>query len=108
MSKIERRVYNKWAFTEQEDLKGKINQQIYRRLMKKYRCAIIFPSEVGIYNTDTFDLILIQVAGFAHSTYSIYHNTTHLSDDEIMLICDRGNLCFGGHREGGAFIVEED
>lgn len=108
MGKIERRVYNNWAFTDQEKLKGKINSQIYEALKRKYRCVVVFRTEVGLYNKDTFDLIIIREVQFRHSNYYIHHNTTPLSDDEILLICDQGNLCFGGQRIGDVYVVEED
>jgi hypothetical protein len=33
--------------------------------------------------------------GYAHTDYEVHENNENLSYDDLALICDRGNLCFG-------------
>lgn len=52
-------------------------------------------------NLDDYDLVYVRVAGYAHGEYTIHKNETDLSDDELALIFDGGNLCFWLHEEEG-------
>jgi len=41
--------------------------------------------------------------------YTVYKNAPKLSDDELALLCDSGNLCFGYKKSGvNEFYVYED
>lgn len=42
--------------------------------------------------------------GYAHKNYEVIKNAPRLSDDDIALICDNGNLCFG-YRGSGRYIT---
>lgn len=112
---IERKIYSSYAFSEDEREKGKINREIYEELKSKWRIS----SSKDFYNQesqkrepinmDDFDLVYERKACHAHGEYTICKNTTDLSSDEIALICDGGNLCFGYTRDGENFYyVFED
>lgn len=100
---LEKKIYSSWAFTDNESEKGKINREIYEELSKKYRIA---RREVD--NPDDYDLILQRTAGYNHSVYKVLKNTTNLSQSEIALICDTGNLCFGYRMDGARYYIFED
>ena len=46
--------------------------------------------------------------GYANHRYRVHSNPYNLSDDEIALVLDRGNLCFGYRRNGDVFTVYID
>lgn len=106
---MERKIYNGWAFSENEDEKGKINYSIYQELTEKfkvYRSDLRFVPEV---NLDDWDVVIGRKAEYLHATYNIIKNQPNLSTNELLLLCDGGNLCFGGHRIGdNQLYVSED
>lgn len=59
-------------------------------------------------NPDDYDIVLKRTAGYNHSTYAVIKNNTNLSQLELALICDDGNLCFGYTMEGSLFYIFED
>lgn len=102
--KVERKVYNGWAFTEHEREKGNINFAIYKELVGKYNVSFGTPE-----NEDDFDVLIQRRRGYGHSVYTVIKNKPNLSDDELMLICDGGNLCFGGLKiSSNEYRVNED
>ena len=98
---VERKIYSSWAFTNNEKEKAQINAEIYNELKSKYRISFsdrVYNSEckcVEPIHYDNYDLVLICTVGYARNTFKILKNTTDLSLEEIVLICDHGNLCFG-------------
>ena len=79
---LEKKIYREWAFTGNESEKASINREIYKELCEKYKIN--------------------------HSTYAVIKNNTNLSQLELALICDDGNLCFGYTMEGSLFYIFED
>lgn len=90
---LEKRVYSPWAFTENEDEKRTSNYELYKEIKDKAR-------------------VLGESTGYAHFTSIVIptdkeyfkwleDDSIHHSDersellDELALIADRGNLCFG-------------
>lgn len=55
-----------------------------------------------------YDIVIGRKPGYHHALYTIYKNAPELSRDELALVCDCGNLCFGYTMEGGQFYVFED
>lgn len=115
MAELERKVYSSYAFSENEREKMKINGEIYEELKKKWK---ISPSS-SFYNAETkqmekinfddYDLVYERKAGYAHGEYTILKNETDLSDNELALIFDGGNLCFGYTKKSSNFFyVFED
>lgn len=111
---MERKVYVSWAFKENWEEKGKINMDIYKEFCEKYKIAKS-PYKYNIekacneeVNIDDYDIVLKRTAGYNHSTYAVLKNNTDLSGDEMALICDNGNLCFGYTMEGKDYYIFED
>lgn len=100
---LQKKIYSSWAFTENEFEKGNINCEIYEELCKKYKI-----SRYEVENPDDYDIVLDRTPGYNHSTYRVIKNTTNLSQLELALICDSGNLCFGYRMEGSLFYIFED
>ena len=46
--------------------------------------------------------------GYANHSYRVHSNPYNLSDDEIALVLDRGNLCFGYRKNGDVFTIYID
>ena len=101
------KVYSGWAFSENENEKAESNRQTYKEICKKWRVKFIGWGGEKI-NSNDYDLILNRTAGYNHSIYHIFKNETDLSQDELALVCDEGNLCFGYTMEGKDFYVFED
>lgn len=87
---IERKIYAKWAFSENEREKAEINGDIYKELCGKYRI-----SRGSDCNPDEYDIVIRGTPGYNHSEYRIIKKPDGISLDELALICDQGNLCFG-------------
>ncbi|MFD1335770.1 hypothetical protein ACFQ4N_09440 [Oceanobacillus iheyensis] len=106
---VERKIYNGWAFTENQTEKGKINYEIYTELKQKYkvyRNDIRYNPEV---DKEQYDIVIGRKTGYAHAVYNIIKNKPKLSTNELLLLCDNGNLCFGGSRNSSNELrVSED
>ena len=46
--------------------------------------------------------------GYAYTKYAILNNEPGLSDEDLAIICDKGNLPFGFRREGNMIFVYTD
>ncbi len=108
---IEKIVYNGWAFTENESEKGKINREIYKELKGKYRILKISdithkqPTEKEL---DDNDIVYSREACYLHGEYKIYKCPEEVTLNELCLICDEGNLCFGGRGNKNFINISED
>ena len=104
-------VYNGWAFTENENEKRKINREIYEELKNKYRILKLSdiehkqPSEEQLNNND---IVYSRKACYLHGEYRIYKCPDEVTFDEMSLICDEGNLCFGSSGNKNFINVSED
>lgn len=107
---VEKRIYNGWAFSENEREKGRINREIYTELKEKhkiYRHDLRFNPDVEL--IEEYDVVIGREAGYAHAKYNIIKNKPNLDTNELLLICDGGNLCFGGSRiSSNVLRVSED
>ena len=85
-------VYSNYAFSEDAKKKAELNRESYIRLKDKYK--ILKYSEQR--DSEDFDIILRFCGPEYHSfSYIVEKNTPSLTDHELALICDNGNLCFG-------------
>ncbi len=115
MSNLERKVYSSYAFKEDEREKSKINHEIYQELKERWRICCGTEQynqkskKMEPINFEEFDLVYKRKAGHGHGEYTILKNETGLTADEIALILDGGNLCFGYTRKRkNFFYVFED
>ena len=102
---LKRKVDDKWAFTENENEKGRINREIYEKLCSKYKVLRVGRDAIGkiyeSFSTPTSeelannDFVYARRVDYASSEYKIYKCPNELTLDEIALICDDGDLCFG-------------
>lgn len=93
---IENRIYKAWGFTKDEKLKRDMNLKIYDELKNKYKILVLFNERQNLndYDTDDYDVIIEAKPGFCRS-FHVVKNVVNLIDDEIALICDRGDLWAG-------------
>lgn len=111
---LEKRVYTHWAFTENDLEKRDINNLIYKELAAKYKISHSlrrYNSTLKVMedvNLNDYDIVLDSISGYGHTKYRIVKNDTELSRDELALICDRGNLCFGYRMEGSKICIHTD
>ncbi|MFW6029550.1 MAG: hypothetical protein ACOCRO_04780 [Halanaerobiales bacterium] len=88
-SKLEKRIYSAWAYSDNQNEKAKINREIYEEIKDK--------AEVELIRN-----------GYGHNEYRVVSNPENLTDKELALIADRGNLCFGFRKGAGTIIIHTD
>ena len=111
---IDKKIYSPWAYTVNEDEKQKINMEIYNELLSKYKVSKnkkTYNMQKRCWeeiNPDDYDVIVdFSHNGYAHTVYHVIKNAPNLSYDELALICDSGNLCFGYDLRGGICIFTD-
>ncbi len=105
---MERKIYNCWAFTQDQDQKGKINRQIYMDELKNKAKLIQHNEEVTEEDFEKYMCYEYVGSGFHHVKYRILSNPHNFTLDEQALICDDGNLRFGYRLEKGLIIINTD
>lgn len=91
---LERKIYSGWAYTINEEEKAQINKEIYVELCKKYKISFSLPETEE--ESEQYDIIVhFCRSWYASCEYEIVKRPEGVTDDEVALICDRGNLCFG-------------
>lgn len=97
----------------------------YKELTEKYKIARtthgLVPPEImkrGIYQEmwdardkalAKFDVVVERAGvGYAHTKYRVVKNGPNLSTQDLAIICDQGNLCFGYRTEGSIICVYTD
>ena len=83
-----------------------INNKIYNELYPMFKYA----KNNDYSNEDLSKYVIFSDLGYgyANHSYRIYSNPYNLSDDEIALVLDGGNLCFGYRRNGDIFTIYID
>lgn len=112
---MDKEITPKWAFTELVEKNKKNNYDIYLDLKDKYK---IWSSGIKKYvgkgqyepiDQDKYDVIYECVGtGYGTKRYRIHKNAPRLTKDELALICDGGNLCFGYRSSGNEITVYTD
>lgn len=108
METIERKIYNGYAFTENEREKAKINYEIYKELKGKYKilCTCARPLDA---EEEVNDIIYSRKACYGHADYKVWKCPNEITINELLLIFDGGNLCFGGYgKSDGSYTINED
>ena len=98
MKMIERKIYSNWAFSDNEKEKGQMNIEIVHELKKKYK----------INQGEDSDIIFTSKPCFLRTKYYIEKCPDSVTLDELALICDNGNLCFGYSGTKKLIEVSED
>ena len=83
-----------------------INNKIYNELYPMFKYA----KNNDYSNEDLSKYVIFSDLGFGYANhrYRVHSNPYNLSDDEIALVLDRGNLCFGYMRNGDVFTIYID
>ena len=93
---MEKKVYESYAFTENENEKFKINYEIYEELKRKYKILKVSDIDHKIPTKEELeqnDIVYSRKACYAHGEYRIYKCPDEVTLNELALICDGGNLC---------------
>lgn len=106
---LERKVYSGWAFKDDAEGKAKINRELYTELESKVKRCWMNPRtrllDCTSEDMEKYCCFICEGQGYANIKYRILSNPHNLSNDELALICDGGNLCFGYRMEGSDVIV---
>lgn len=105
-----------YAFSGNEREKSKAVHERFSELTKKY--------SIGKTNSfslkkmtekeleaemEKFDIFISREPKYHHSIHTVLKNNTDLSNEDMLIICDSGNLCFGGPYEGhNQYRISED
>ena len=109
---IEKKIYPSFAFTENEQEKAKMNAEIYREFIEKFK---VYRNDTKIDLADgvdcdfsEYDIVIGRKPGYNHALYKVYKNNPLLNTTALALICDHGSLCFGFTMQGDKIYVFED
>lgn len=108
---MEKKVYSSYAFKENESEMMNINRQIYEELKEKYRILKVSDIDHKAPTSEELeqnDIVYSRKACYAHGEYRIYKCPDEITLDEVALICDDGNLCFGYRGNKEFLSVSED
>lgn len=116
------KIYNGWAFEEDENKKRDINATIFIKLID--RCKVGYGEDNGSAEYFVFNGEYLETkeckfneldVAFKHlpPTYDEIHaqvivNKPRFNNDELLLLFDRGNLCFGGTDSNNVLTVFTD
>ena len=89
---LEKKVYSPWAYTENESEKSKINYEIFKELRDK---ANVISKDYGYGNFKAFVIILDKEHFKDLENEDASKERKEELLDELALIADNGNLCFG-------------
>lgn len=106
---IERKIYSSWAFSENEKEKAQMNRDIFQEF--KGNGSFFRQWEGHEADEQTLkDKFVFEYAGngYAHTKYHVVSNPKNLSQLEMALICDNGNLCFGYRVQNGLIVIHTD
>ena len=83
-----------------------INNKIYNELYPLFKYA----KNNDYSNEDLSKYVVFSDLGYSYAnhSYRVHSNPYNLSDDEIALVLDGGNLCFGYRRSGDVFTIYID
>lgn len=108
---MEKKIYNSWAFTSNEQEKYQMNREIFQELRNKYKiCKIsdVSHKEPTKEQLEENDIVYSRSAEYLQGDYRIYKCPDEISTIQMALICDEGNLCFGYRGDKKHIIVYED
>ena len=104
---LERKIYSKWAYSDNSEDKSRINKLIYKEELE--------PKSKQFYDCQPTDeelkiLTCYQKVGYGYGNtkYKILSNPFNLTELELALICDAGNLCFGYRKESNYIVIYID
>lgn len=93
---LERRIYNGWAYTSDEEEKAQINDSIYQELLAQYWVVHGDLKNLTEEEKSKIDIIYESVgSGYATREYKVIKCPDEVTVDQLALIIDKGNLCFG-------------
>lgn len=80
----------------------------YKELQEQYKIKC---GSYGLTDADKekYDVIVDCIGtGYAHKRYRVVKNGPGISTEDLAIICDSGNLCFGYRTEGSIICVYTD
>jgi hypothetical protein len=109
---LERKVYSGWAYKDNADEKARINRELYAELEHKIKRCYVNPRtrllDCTSEDMEKYCCFISEGHGYANIRYRILSNPYNLSNDELALVCDGGNLCFGYRMDGDVVVVYID
>ena len=108
---MEEKIYKRWAYTENQDEKARINMEIYNRLKPLSKRVVINPAtkKPDWTKEDEKQYFCYRFIGqsLGCARYRVVSNPHGFSADEMALVCDGGNLCFGYSGSYDIFIYTD-
>ena len=110
---LKQKVYSGWALKENAIEMSKINKEIYKSLKPKVKmCYVDYRTKtLDCTSDDLQKYCCITPYGHGYGTikYRVLSNPYGFTKDQLALICDDGNLCYGYRQDGSdVFIIYND
>lgn len=106
---LNKKVYSCWAFDKDGIEKANINRQTYEKLEPKVKwCYVDYKTKQSNCTIDDLrEYCCIECIGRGYGTmkYRILSNPYGFNQDELALIADSGNLCFGYRMEASDVVI---
>ena len=81
----------------------------YNELVAQYKVTTIGGYASEEINLDDYDVVIMRVgAGYAHEKYKVIKNGPNLLIQDLAILCDRGNLCFGYRVQDNMIYIHTD
>lgn len=103
---LEKRIYSPWAFKKNEDKKAEINRKIFDELVEKHTFSLVSYGKEE--NPEAYDVVIEYDIEYGRWEGTIIKNKPNLNTDELALLLDNGNLCFGHVVQNGRIIIFTD
>lgn len=85
------------------------NYDRYKELQEQYNIRFISGAASEEINLDDYDVVIKYVGvGYAHAKYQVIKNGPNLLIQDLAILCDKGNLCFGYRTQGSTIIIHTD
>lgn len=122
--------YTSWAYTDKATVASEANSEALKWIEEHYKVWFKSPYRsddmnflVKSFGIDEANRIVRERAqkerdaevlleyvesGYGHIKYRVLRNIPNLSDGQLALICDKGNVCFGFRVAGDMIIIHTD
>lgn len=103
--------YSEWAFSDMEESAPKLNREVLDNLRDVVSYRVIYGDNFECRRPEFVgddELILREFNGYNRNYFEVIEKPEWMSMDEVALIADTGNLCFGFNVSGSRVTVYTD
>lgn len=106
---MSRTIHKNWAFSLDEKKCSFENAESYSQLISQYKIKRVRGINEKVNDEAGYDIVIAGGACYyGRTVYYIMKAPAEISVDELALICDTGNLCFGYEGDRKEIVVYTD